>query len=375
MHTPPPHPNRVLGLDLVRFVAVLLVIGRHLQLPPESPYILEIWRQGGWVGVDLFFVLSGFLVSSLLFNEFKRTGTTNVKRFLIRRGFKIYPAFWLLIAFSIVVRLLIHYSFSIESLLGELFFLQNYLGAIWSHTWSLAVEEHFYLGLAILFSSMTASRSATGTQRLRYIPVVFVIVSITCFTLRIITAFIFPEFSLKNYVYGTHLRIDSLFYGVLLSYLWHFRELEKKIAWIPSWFLYLSGWLLLAPAFIFQLETHKWIPVAGVILFFVGSGNILIAALRITETSFTPLKLLGNLSAASYSIYLWHMPINLWGSIILRKITRFDSFPLYFFSYIIGSFAFGWLMNQIIEAPVLFLRDSLFPVEEKNRRSSEHTVD
>lgn len=79
------------GLDLLRLVAILLVLGRHLLPGYENNTFLSIWRTGGWVGVDLFFVLSGFLVSGLLFEEYKKRGSLDLKRFLIRRGFKIYP--------------------------------------------------------------------------------------------------------------------------------------------------------------------------------------------------------------------------------------------------------------------------------------------
>jgi len=78
--------SRNQSLDMLRGVAVLLVLGRHMDGA-------GIWSSAGWCGVDLFFVLSGFLISGLLFTEFKKTGTIDVKRFWIRRGFKIYPAF------------------------------------------------------------------------------------------------------------------------------------------------------------------------------------------------------------------------------------------------------------------------------------------
>ena len=74
------------SLDVLRCVAVLLVVGYHM------PYY-RLWGRIGWIGVDLFFVLSGFLISGLLFREFRDTGSIDVKRFLIRRGLKIYPSF------------------------------------------------------------------------------------------------------------------------------------------------------------------------------------------------------------------------------------------------------------------------------------------
>ena len=112
-----PHRNE--SLDVLRCIAVLLVVGHHL------PYY-ALWGRIGWIGVDLFFVLSGFLISGVLFHEYKCTGTLNIKRFLIRRGLKIYPSFYLLMVAATCIYFL-HYSLvSRNQLVVSLFFLQNY---------------------------------------------------------------------------------------------------------------------------------------------------------------------------------------------------------------------------------------------------------
>ncbi len=161
---------RNIGLDLLRIVAVLLVIGRHLHLPKDSSEFVKACAGGGWIGVDLFFVLSGFLVSSLLFREYQKFGAVNIKRFLIRRGFKIYPAFWLFLISSLIMYWCLGIQLNSVQVLGELTFLQNYLGGIWAHTWSLAVEEHFYIGLALLVTFLI---SADRTNPFRRIPYFF----------------------------------------------------------------------------------------------------------------------------------------------------------------------------------------------------------
>ncbi len=84
------------GLDFLRLIAVVLVLVRHLVLPHQPGVLLSMLNQAGWIGVDLFFVLSGFLISSLLFGEYQATGDIDTIRFLVRRAFKIYPPFWVL---------------------------------------------------------------------------------------------------------------------------------------------------------------------------------------------------------------------------------------------------------------------------------------
>jgi peptidoglycan/LPS O-acetylase OafA/YrhL len=79
-----PLGTRNQSLDVLRALAVLLVMGRHF------PYY-ALWGRVGWIGVDLFFVLSGFLISGLLFQEYKRTGMIDFWRFMFRRGLKIWP--------------------------------------------------------------------------------------------------------------------------------------------------------------------------------------------------------------------------------------------------------------------------------------------
>ena len=104
--------NRNVTLDVIRGIAILMVVLSHLALVDKQvvtagffKYIqlfFSVIKIGGWSGVDLFFVLSGFLISGLLFKEYKQTGTIKMKTFLIRRGFKVYPGFVLFILFSFV---------------------------------------------------------------------------------------------------------------------------------------------------------------------------------------------------------------------------------------------------------------------------------
>src|ERR1700722_19491950 len=97
-----PHPaRRLIQLDVLRGLAILLVLGRHAIVPREDAGRLaplaKIWWHIGWTGVDLFFVLSGFLVGGLLLGELRSRGTLDIKRFIIRRGFKIWPAYYTLV--------------------------------------------------------------------------------------------------------------------------------------------------------------------------------------------------------------------------------------------------------------------------------------
>jgi len=97
------HQGRSLPMDMLRGIAILLVLGRHYVIKPEGLGPLQPlaagWMAIGWAGVDLFFVLSGFLVSGLIFAEYRKNQTVDLRRFVIRRGFKIWPPYLAYIAF------------------------------------------------------------------------------------------------------------------------------------------------------------------------------------------------------------------------------------------------------------------------------------
>jgi len=210
---------RIKRLDILRCAAVLLVVTGHSG-------IFFLTSKVGWVGVDLFFVLSGFLISGLLYSEYKKRGAISFRRFFIRRGMKIYPAFYVMLLATYVGQLLFWHAppQPLSSYLREILFVQNYRYAIWGHTWSLAVEEHFYIALALLLLAL-ARYSLDRTDPFRKVPQIFLFVAVTCLTLRILTIALTPssKFITWQVMNLTHTRIDALFFGVLLGYLYHFR--------------------------------------------------------------------------------------------------------------------------------------------------------
>src|SRR4051794_7562171 len=126
-----PSATRLASLDVLRAVAIFLVLGRHM--PPftsssaSAPMLtfLHAWECGGWIGVDLFFVLSGFLVAGLLFREHQLFGTIRYGHFLARRGLKIYPAFYVMLGAVVWFAAAHRHTFvSWPTLLSEILFVQ-----------------------------------------------------------------------------------------------------------------------------------------------------------------------------------------------------------------------------------------------------------
>ncbi len=357
--------TRLVELDLLRFIAIALVLGRHGEVCPAGTSralhdVTQVWHRGGWVGVDLFFVLSGFLVSGLLFSEHKRTGRVDIRRFLLRRGFKIYPAFWVML---IATAVLVPATFRVPRItatreLGELFFLQNYVGEIWDHTWSLAVEEHFYLGLAALVALLVWKRR---DKPLDLIPALFAFIAGTCLVARILTSTL-TTFSYQTNLFPTHLRVDSLFFGVLLSYYWHMRDLRtSRLARRLRLGLAAGGVLLLAPPFVWSLESQHWLTTVGLSLFYLGSGLLVLSALYSELGKSRLARGLAAIGAYSYSIYLWHLPVLFWIVPELKARTGVQSWVFGAFVYYGASIVLGMILAKLIEYPVLRFRDWVLP--------------
>ena len=355
---------RLVQLDFLRAVAVFLVIGNHAAVcPPETNFyihqITRVWSRGGWAGVDLFFVLSGFLIGGLLFNEYKKRGAIDVKRFLVRRAFKIYPAFWFLIAVTLLVNFLSGDAIYRGGFLSELLFVQNYHPGIWAHTWSLAVEEHFYIFLSFLFFALLAIGKKSATNAFESIPKIFVALAVACFVLRYITDFYFG-FSYAVNIEQTHLRIDSLFYGVFLAYLWHFRDLaSSEFLHKNKFFIGLLGVCCFVPVFVFNLETTFWLETVGLTMLYFGGGFLLLALLVSDFGKNRFLRIVSEIGKYSYSIYLWNLPTHFW----LAKYTDLaaENWFVYWFVYWTATLILGIGTAKLIEYPVLRLRDKIMP--------------
>lgn len=373
----PPPPPRSHKLDALRAVAVLLVLGAHasgwIQSPPwPLPTAFDLWRRAGWAGVDLFFVLSGFLVSGLLFREHNRWGRLSVSRFLLRRGLKIYPGYYVLLGLSILYFHQAGPEATAFQIASEALFFQNYGRPLWAHTWSLAVEEHFYLLLAA-FLAFLARRGGPGEICFR--PVLGVAAAVATLSLgaRWWTDYAYPPAATPNHfdwslrhVFPTHLRLDTLLLGVALSYVNHYHH-DRVNRFVTRWFwaLAVASAAMVVPVLATGSLQSRWVYTFGFTLAAIGFALTLLLTIHSSRLDSRPLAILiaplAWVGYYSYSIYLWHVPYK---SVVFPHVL--GAFPdLTYVAtqaiYVGGSIVWGVAMAMLIELPVLRARDRWFP--------------
>ena len=341
-----PAPQREIELDFIRGLAILLVIDFHSPQPILlAPFLWLGFQHFGWVGVDLFFVLSGFLVGGLLVKEWITRGRIDTRHFLIRRGLKIWPQYYVYLA-----AILLTGHRTPHDTLGNLLNIQNYTSGI-PHTWSLAVEEHAYMLLALLLGIAAHFRA-----RMRH---VFAFIAVIC------VATVALRFALAGrgfpFLQQTHTRIDAIFYGVLLAITYHsaprFFGRLQRLRWL--WFTVVAASLIY-----FRFEPQKAIWSEPLRLLFAEALAVALLFLlycrRETNRS-APYRWVASIGVYSYGIYLWHVSTLAYVTFVANRLpyamqAAWNAVACYAFAIAIGIF-----FTRLVELPALRVRDNLFP--------------
>lgn len=352
----------------MRGIAITLVLFRH-------QFLFSFTEKMGWIGVDLFFVLSGFLVSGLLFKEYLRFGYIQPKRFLIRRGFKIYPIYYIFYLVYLIPMIIDH-NYNFRFILSDLTFIQNYVhgwGYAYAASWSLAVEEHFYFGFAILlwislrknFVKLKVESDVKGPGRVE----VFIFSTmVLCLIFRVLSNLTAYNYA-RNFTM-THLRIDSLLAGVLISYLYYFRlNYLKEIYTKNRLLLFLIAIFGLSWTPFIEAETSYFAKTIGFTLLYISFGIVLLTFLlssdinRVLNKVFSKslVDVFSKIGFCSYSIYIIHTFVNLTVSKIQANFHFYYNPFLYFILTSFMSITIGMIMTYYIERYFLKTRDRYYP--------------
>ena len=355
------------GLDFLRGIAILLVLFRHLPVSlkflPNFLFVVFIRiKSFGYIGVDLFFVLSGFLVSGLYFLKINNDRPPEIKKFLTRRAFKIWPSYYL---YVFIMMFFGFYTKSFErnwaSFSSALFHIQNYYLTDKLHLWSLAIEEHFYTLLSFIVFLMAKKNLKNFKKN---IIVVISLCSLLPFLMRLIFT--------NHHSYMSHMRADGLFVGVLISAIFHFyHEYFVSLRKYQLPMLCLS-FILFIPTFYYidLANSGYWVRSFGFLMLHIGFGLLLICVLNSSDYVFRkcfnslPGKFIQQLGILSYGIYLWHFDYN---GAFHGLISKFNLSERNFFVgislfsvYLFSIYLLGLISMNLIEKPFLKLRDRYF---------------
>ncbi|WP_314084161.1 acyltransferase family protein [uncultured Gemella sp.] len=309
------------SIDSLRALAVLAVIIYHVDVN---------YLPGGFLGVDLFFVLSGYLISSLIIKEYRKTGSINLYNFYLRRARRLLPAVYFMITVGIILMVMFNevllkksrldaiFGYIYSSNWWYIFHKLDYFDSFGSqspfkHLWSLAIEEQFYMIFPLLFLLINSKKKGKdGTYKLSksflYIVLGLIFVSLITHIL------LFDINNISRIYFGTDTRAFSLLVGVVGAILYPMDKLNKKITPqenIVYSVVSLISITTLITIMIYTSEYNTWLYRGGFLLVAI-LGIIIIISSGKQHTvmakllSFKPVVFIGKIS---YSLYLWHFPI------------------------------------------------------------------
>ena len=349
------------SIDSLRALAVLAVIIYHVDVN---------YLPGGFLGVDLFFVLSGYLISSLIIKEFRKTGTVNLYNFYIRRARRLLPAVYFMITVGLVVMVLFNevllrkshldaiFGYIYSSNWWYIFHKLDYFDSFgaqspFKHLWSLAIEEQFYMIFPLLFLLVNRKKkSKDGTYKLNknflYVVLGLILVSLIAHIL------LFDINNISRIYFGTDTRAFSLLVGVVGAILYPMERLHTKVT--PQQNLIYSVISLVSIAtlitvMIYTSEYNTWLYRGGFLLVAIlgliviissGKQHTVIARLL----SFKPVVFIGKIS---YSLYLWHFPI----LVLTTPVAEIGNTNIYFVILrVILTFIVAIVSYVFVETPI-----------------------
>lgn len=303
------------SIDGLRALAVIAVIAYHLNFS---------WAKGGFIGVDIFFVLSGYLITNILLTQWEKNQSLQLKQFWLRRFRRLIPAVYVMIVVVVIYSVFFHPEI-LKNLRGDaiasFFYVSNWwfifhnvsyfdsfgLPSPLKNLWSLAIEEQFYM-VWPLFLLVFLKWVKNPKLLLK------IVVGLGLLSAILMTVLYVPGTDPSRVYYGTDTRAFDLLAGCALAFVWPFNRLSPVVPKKSKAALNIAGtisilFFLLFTAFVSEYQPFLY---RGGLLLVAILGVIMIATISHPASylsrifSFKPLRWIGT---RSYGIYLWHYPI------------------------------------------------------------------
>ncbi|GAB2858922.1 acyltransferase [Hymenobacter ruber] len=352
-------------LDIVRFVAALLILITHsyehwTDVPQVAATMVDWGGQPAWwatklklfvgsfnIGVDIFFLMSGFLITYLLLAEKQRYARIDIKSFYMRRVLRIWPLYYFCVAMAPVLS---HFAGEpAANMPAHLLFLGNFdlMKHGWgstavNHLWSICIEEHFYLVWPLLIAFVPRHKLTT----------VFGAVILLSFLTRLYYFYFVPDSYMALYL-NTLCRWDALAIGALFAYAYFYGYQLPRVPAALRWMLYGATLLVFASDSygnwdnVFLLSFKKYV-FLGVIAFFI--GNVLFNP--DSAVKWRGRTIFHYFGKISYGIYMFH------GFVIFAFVRVFPMFhtPLFILWVMLGTLLVAAASYELVEKPILRLK-------------------
>jgi peptidoglycan/LPS O-acetylase OafA/YrhL len=334
----------------------------HLTVFGELPARFLVVTDFGWMGVDLFFVLSGFLIGQQLLKPYLSNRQISITDFYIRRAYRILPAYLAVLALYFLVPAWRDFP-RLPPLWKFLTFTMNFDFSFsqrgFSHAWSLCVEEHFYLVLPILVTFLMRRPSVLKTTT--------VIASVVLFgiALRAFLITRYPDEIWIRIYYPTYTRLDGLLVGVTLAVVRTFRPKWWSALMQRGHTLLLTGafcvafvvWLFRAHDLGDNTGSAMWGVIFGFPLLSLGLGLIAASSIS-TNGLLARIKVPGaeTVATLAFSLYLTHKAV---AHIVMQHFPQVTSSrgPASWLLYAVACFIAAFLLHVLVERPFLRVRD------------------
>ena len=361
--------ERIFGLDALRATAIIMVVSSHVLwiYPKSNAFIPTLFELFGFWGVELFFVLSGFLIGSILYKTFVNENFTlkSVFHFLKRRWFRTLPNYYLVLILNILIAFFL--GFSIENTGSYFLFLQNFASkspAFFPESWSLSIEEYTYLLLPFLLFFVGLSKVKNKAK-------LFLLVIVALILVFWINKFYYHSqnkisnlsdwnSNLKSVVIY---RIDAILVGVLIAWIrFNFEAFWKKykvlFALIGFAILFFLMFGIIPLNLTIEQNPFFWnvlyLPITSAafafLLPFFSNWK------TFTNPILYPIELI---SKISYSIYLLHYSVILLLLKTFFETSQMSDFERHLFTlvYLLITFLSSYLLYRFYEKPIMNWRD------------------